>query len=317
MIPEERARETIDELLRYTGWDVQNREAMNLFDRSRPGVAVREAYLKTGFADYLLFVDGKALGVIEAKKEGTPLAGVEAQSARYSVGLPPRMQAWRPDDPLPFLYESTGIETYFTNRLDPLPRSRPVFAFHRPETLREWVQESSTFRGRLAQMPPLDAEGLWDPQATAIANLEDSLARNRPRALIQMATGSGKTFTAVNFIYRLIKHGGAKRVLFLVDRTNLGLQAETEFRQFQMPEGRKFAELYNIRHLTNNAIDVRRDVSRVYISTVQRLYAMLKDEELDEESESVSMYELYEHVGALREAPLQCDPPRQTTHHRP
>jgi type I restriction enzyme R subunit len=136
MNPEERARETIDELLRYAGWDVQDRETMNLFDPTRPGVAVREAYLRTGFADYLLFVDGKALGVIEAKKEGTPLVGVEAQSARYSVGLPSRMLAWRPDDPLPFLYESTGIETYFTNRLDPDPRSRPVFAFHRPETLR-------------------------------------------------------------------------------------------------------------------------------------------------------------------------------------
>ncbi|MFN2121920.1 MAG: hypothetical protein ACK2UP_00315 [Candidatus Promineifilaceae bacterium] len=171
MTPEERARETIDELLRYAGWDVQDREAMNLYDPNRPGVAVREAHLRTGFADYLLFVDGRALGIIEAKKEGTPLVGVEAQSVRYSVGLPPRMQAWRPDDPLPFLYESTGVETYFTNRLDPLPRSRPIFAFHRPETLREWVREDATLRGRLQTMPPLDAEGLWDPQAVAISNL--------------------------------------------------------------------------------------------------------------------------------------------------
>jgi type I restriction enzyme R subunit len=127
-----------------------------------------------------------------------------------------------------------------------------------------------------------------------------------------MATGSGKTFTAVNFIYRLIKHAGARRVLFLVDRKNLGLQAETEFRQFQTPEGRKFSELYNIRHLTNNVIDVPCDVNRVYISTVQRLYAMLKDEELDEEAEKVSLYELYERVGAVREPPLQ---PRTVSYH--
>jgi type I restriction enzyme R subunit len=97
-------------------------------------------------------------------------------------------------------------------------------------------------------------------------------------------------------------------VLFLVDRKNLGLQAETEFRQFQTPEGRKFSELYNIRHLTNNVIDVPRDVNRVYISTVQRLYAMLRDEELDEAYEALSMYELYERVGAVRELPLQSEP---------
>ncbi|NCF68775.1 MAG: DEAD/DEAH box helicase family protein, partial [Chloroflexi bacterium] len=256
MTPEERARETIDELLDYAGWDVQDREAMNLFDPTLTGVAVREAHLKTGFADYLLFVGGKALGVIEAKRAGTPLVGVELQSARYSVGLRPPMQAWLPDEPLPFLYESTGIETYFTNKLDPEPRSRPLFAFHKPETLQQWILETETLRGRLRQMPLLDAEGLWEPQETAIQNLELSLARNRPRALIQMATGTGKTFTAVNFVFRLIKHAGAQRVLFLVDRTNLGRQAETEFRQFQTPEGRKFAELYNIRHLSNNLIDV-------------------------------------------------------------
>jgi type I restriction enzyme R subunit len=302
MTPEERARVTIDQLLDYAGWDVQDREEMNLFDPTRPGVAVREAHLRTGYADYLLFVDGKALGVIEAKKAGTPLSGVEAQSARYSVGLKPPQQAWLPDEPLPFLYESTGIETYFTNKLDPEPRSRPVFAFHRPETLRQWVQEKATLRGRLQNKSPLLTEGLWPPQQVAITNLEDSLSRNRPRALIQMATGSGKTFTAVNFIYRLIKHADARRVLFLVDRTNLGLQAENEFRQFQTPEGRKFGETYNIRHLTSNLIDVQRDVNRVYISTVQRLYAMLKDQELEEEYEAVSMYEA-EEKGALARTP--------------
>ena len=181
-------------------------------------------------------------------------------------------------------------------------RSRLLFAFHKPETLQQWVQETQTLRGRLRQMPLLDAEGLWEPQETAIQNLELSLAQNRLRALIQMATGTGKTFTAVNFVFRLIKHAGAQRVLFLVDRTNLGRQAETEFRQFQTPEGRKFAELYNIRHLSNNLIDVSRDVNRVYISTVQRLYAMLKDEELDDEAEAVSLYEA-EETGTLARTP--------------
>ncbi|MCL4263899.1 MAG: DEAD/DEAH box helicase family protein [Anaerolineae bacterium] len=272
---------------------------MNLFDPARPGVAVREAYLRTGFADYLLFVNGKALGIIEAKKVGIPLSGVEAQSARYAVGLRPPMQAWQSQMPLPFRYESTGVETFFTNGLDPEPRARRVFAFHRPETLAAWVQEPDTLRGRLRHLSPLITDKLWGPQIKAITHLERSLALDKPRALIQMATGSGKTFTAVNFIYRLISQAGARRVLFLVDRNNLGKQANNEFVQFDTPDdGRKFAELYNIRRLTNNAMDVSRDVNRVYISTIQRLYAMLKDEELDEEVEEHSLYELYESVGA-------------------
>ena len=295
MQPEQKARKKIDKLLRHAGWDVQDREQMTLFDPNKPGVAVREAHLQTGFADYLLFVAGKALGVIEAKKVGLPLSGVEAQSARYAVGLKPPMRAWQPERPLPFRYESTGVETFFTNGLDPDPRARRVFAFHRPETLAAWAQAPDTLRGRLQNMSPLLPEKLWGPQVQAITRLEQSLAQDRPRSLVQMATGSGKTFTAVNAIYRLISQAKAKRVLFLVDRNNLGKQAYNEFVQFKTPDdGRKFSELYNIRHLTNNTIDVSRDVNRVYISTIQRLYALLKDEALDEEAEDHSMFELWD-----------------------
>lgn len=222
---------------------------MNLFDPAKPGVAVREAFLKTGFADYLLFVAGKALGVVEAKKVGVPLSGVEPQSARYAVGLRQPMQAWRPDSPLPFRYESTGVETFFTNGLDPDPRARRVFAFHRPETLAAWVQEPDTLRGRLQTMSPLITDKLWGPQIKAITHLEQSLAQDRPRALVQMATGSGKTFTAVNFIYRLISQGGARRVLFLVDRNNLGKQANNEFVQFETP-----TTVVNLPNCTTSAI---------------------------------------------------------------
>ncbi len=227
MTSEERARETIDELLHHAGWDVQDRAAMNLFASAYPGVAVREAHLATGFADYLLFVDGKALGVIEAKKAGMPLSGVEVQAARYAEGLQHSMRAWRPEEPLPFRYESTGIETFFTNGLDPHPRARRVFAFHNPQTLAAWLQEENTLRARLQTMPPLDNDRLWGPQVKAIGNLEASLRQDRPRALIQMATGSGKTYTAVNFVYRSISQAKARRVLFLVDRSNLGKQATT------------------------------------------------------------------------------------------
>jgi type I restriction enzyme, R subunit len=300
MTPEEKARQEIDRLLTAAGWAVQSRAGMNLWQQR--GVAVREAHLQTGFADYLLFVDGKALGVIEAKKEGTTLSGVEAQSARYAVGLQDFMQAWIPDRPLPFRYESTGKQTYFTNGLDPEPRSRQVFAFHQPETLAAWVQSDSSLRQRLQTMPPLRNDNLWAVQRQAIQNLEASLAHDRPRALVQMATGSGKTYTAVNTVYRLIKEAGARRVLFLVDRSNLGKQAYNEFANFVTPDdGRKFAELYNIRHLTSSTIQPDGDVNRVYISTIQRLYAMLRDEELDDEADARSLYEAEERGEVARQ----------------
>lgn len=217
--------------------------------------------------------------------------------------------------PLPFLYESTGVETRFTNRLDPEPRSRDLFSFHRPETVASWVdptaarvqrdssaasriaQDASpygpdvpvTLRAKLQQMPPIEDKRLWSAQITAIQNLERSLAEDRPRALIQMTMGAGKTFTSVSAIYRLITHAGAKRVLFLVDRLNLGRQAKGEFDGYVTPDdGRKFSELYNVQLLTSRHID---PAARVVITTIQRLYAMLTGQELDEEADELSAFE--------------------------
>lgn len=253
------------------------------------GVAVREFALKTGFADYLLFVDRRAIGVIEAKKMGATLSEVEGQSGKYSSGLPKDVPHFML--PLPFAYESTGVETHFRDNRDPAPRSRNVFSFHRPETLLEWVNQPSTLRKRLRTMPPLIEEGLWAPQIEAIKSLElNCFIADRPRALVQMATGSGKTFTACNFMYRLIKHGGAKRILFLVDRNSLGRQTLRELQQFTTPDdGRKFSELYNIQRLTSNSID---PVCKVTISTIQRVFSMLKGEtEFDEQREEQSSFE--------------------------
>ena len=198
-----------------------------------------------GDADYLLFLDRKAVGVIEAKKAGSTLTGVEWQSAKYTTGLPDAVPALT--KPLPFAYESTGIETRFTNGFDPDPASRQVFTFHRPEMLGDWLRawqeyggpEHATLRQRLSSLPPLDPAGLWPAQEVAIRNLEVSLRHFRPRALIQMATGSGKTFTAANACYRLIKHADARRVLFLVDRANLGRQGLKEFQAFTTPDDRR------------------------------------------------------------------------------
>lgn len=284
LTPEDKARENIDRLLDQAGWKIQDRRDADL---SAPGgTAIREFPMPGyGEADYLLFVDGQALGVIEAKREGETLTHVERQTEKYSVGLPDYVDA--PVKPLPFRYESTGTETRFTNGLEPDAASRNVFAFHKPETLADWLKKE-TVKARVRRMPPLAEEGLRKAQITAIKNLELSLARGDRRALIQMATGGGKTFTACNFIYRLIKYAGARRVLFLVDRNNLGRQTLKEFQAFKAPdEQRPFTELYNVQHMQSNKLD---GVSKVCITTIQRLYAMLQGKDLDPELEEQAGY---------------------------
>jgi len=194
---------------------------------------------------------------------------------------------------LPFLCESTGVGTFFRDERDPDPRSRRVFSFHRPETLAAWLTAAATLRARLAAMPfahPLLALYLRACQVEGITNLEASFVAAHPRALIPMATGAGKTYTACSFTYRLIKHAGAKRVLFLVDRANLGRQAMAEFQQFVAPDtGRKFTEVYSVQHLTSNNLD---SVARVTICTIQRLYSILRGEELDEDLDEKSGFEI-------------------------
>jgi type I restriction enzyme R subunit len=290
LTPEQRARKQIDAQLAACGWAVQDYKQFD--PTAGRGIALREAPLKSGTCDYLLLVDRKAVGVIEAKKEGTLLSGVAEQSGHYAENLPAFIQSIAPGA-LPFLYETTGVETFFRDERDPHPRSRRVFAFHRPETLAAQAAEAETLRTRLARLPkahPLPPLHLRGCQVEGITNLEASLAADHPRALIQMATGAGKTYTACAFTYRLIKHAGAKRVLFLVDRANLGRQAMAEFQQFVAPDtGRKFTEVYNVQHLTSNQVD---DVARVTICTIQRLYSILRGEELAEDLDEKSGYEV-------------------------
>lgn len=201
MMPEEKARQEIDGLLEMAGWAVQDYDQLSL--GASLGVAVRESPLVSGFVDYLLFIDWEAVGAIEAKPEGTTLSGVEEQPGGYLSGLPEEIP--HSHDPLPFGYESTGAETFFVDSRDPIPRSRRVFAFHKPETLRDLLSQDRTLRERMKEMPSLAAGNLRECQFEAIANLEESLAQAKPRSLIQMATGSGNTYAAVSFIYRLIK----------------------------------------------------------------------------------------------------------------
>lgn len=328
MTPEARARLNIDQLLGQAGWHVCNVGNANI--RAATGVAIREFPLEAGhgYADYLLYVNGKACGVIEAKKEGATLSGVEVQSARYAQGLPASLPAWR--RPLPFVFESTGVETRFTNGLDPQPRARPLFAFYRPEMLVRWLaylpeplapgavaEAPGTFLARMQHLPPLVTEWgqggasfkLWPAQIQAVTNLEKSLAANKPRALIQMATGSGKTFTAISAIYRLIKFGGARRVLFLVDRGNLARQTKKEFDAYASPHNAyKFGEEFIVQHLQGGQID---SSARVVISTIQRMFSVLKGKDLPDEADEEStegaegLFKDPEPIGYNPEVPIE------------
>lgn len=278
--PEQIARDKIDLMLSQSGWIIQNKNKINL--TAGLGVVVREYQTEIGPADYVLFVDKKPVGIIEAKRAelGVSLSVVEEQSISYAnVRL--RLLT---NDSLPFVYESTGEITRFTDYRDPKPRARLLFSFHRPETLHKLILESQTLRQRLRQdLPELETFGLRDCQIEAISNLEKSFKEQRIKSLIQMATGSGKTFTAITFIYRLLKYAKAKRILFLVDTKNLGEQAESEFRSFTPnDDNRLFTELYGVTRLNSSFIPTD---SQVYISTIQRMYSILKGSTLDESAE--------------------------------
>ena len=277
--PEQIARDRIDKMLTDAQWVVQSVNIVDL--SSNQGVAVREYQTDVGPADYVLFIDRKPVGIIEAKREeeGFHLTVVEEQSSGYAHAKLKYLN----NDPLPFVYESTGLVTRFTDFRAPKPRGRNVFNFHKPSTFAEWLRKEKSLRSRVQDLPPLDPTGLRPAQIVAIENLEVSFKNNRPKALIQMATGAGKTFTAATFIYRLLKFADAKRILFLVDTKNLGEQAEQEFMTFQpTDDNRKFTELYNVQRLASSHIA---SDSQVCISTIQRLYSILKGEELDESAE--------------------------------
>lgn len=277
--PEQIARDLIDNQLIDCGWKVQSMKKINL--HAGIGVAVREYLTDVGPADYVLFVDGKPCGVIEAKKEdeGFHLNIHEDQTEGYATAKLKHLN----NEPLSYGYISTGKITKFTDFTDPKPRAREVFSFHRPETLHEWIKKGDSLRRRLLDLPVLPTDGLRDCQINAITKLDASFKENRPKALIQMATGSGKTFTAITFIYRLLKFAKAKRILFLVDTKNLGEQSEQEFMSY-LPndDNRKFTELYSVQRLKSSYIATD---SQVCISTIQRLYSILKGTELEESAE--------------------------------
>lgn len=297
MTPEAKAREQIDKKLQESGWVIQDIKTLNL--TAALGVAVREFPTSTGPVDYALFVDGMPVGVVEAKKDekGEVLTGVEGQSGRYANS---RFKWVNQEYRIRFAYEATGKLVRFTDYADIKCRSRKIFSFHRPETLKRWLNESDTVRNNLKQLPPLDETGFRKCQIKAIRGLDDSFANNRPHALVQMATGAGKTFTAITAAYRLLKYGRMNRILFLVDTRSLGEQAEREFLAYKPNDDpRNFSELYNVHRLKSSYIS---SDAQICISTIQRMYSILKGEELDEKAEETPFAE---YVTAESKAPKE------------
>lgn len=286
MTPEAKARMEIDKKLEQAGWLIQDMKQFNSMASS--GVAVREFPTNSGPVDYLLFINKIPVGVIEAKArdKGETLLSVAEQSKRYAEsGL--KYVSGIPS--IRFAYEATDLITYFCDYQDDKARSREVFSFHRPETLLNWLKGKDTLRNRLRTFPVFDDSGFRDCQTRAILGLEKSFGDNRPRALIQMATGAGKTFTAITSVYRLLKFAKAKRILFLVDTKNLGEQAEQEFRRYKPNDDpRLFPELYNVRRLSSSYIP---EDTHVCISTIQRMYSILRGEDLDDSVEETSLNE--------------------------
>lgn len=295
MSPEEKARLVIDEKLYQAGWVVQDMKDFNRY--ASLGVAVREYRTNDGDeVDYALFVEGEPVGLIEAKaeEEGVHLSSkASEQNLRY---VKSGLKGSYDKKDMRFIYEATNIIIEFTDLRDPKPRLRTIYNFHRPESLLELIKDykyngNKTLRGRMLDFPNLPKANFRQCQTTAITQLEQSFSNNTPRALIQMATGAGKTFTAITNTYRLLKFAKAKRVLFLVDTKNLGEQAEREYKNFQPYDSTsKLSELYNIQRIQTSNIPTE---TKICISTIQRVYSMLRGEidkfvdDADEESGSV------------------------------
>lgn len=280
MEPEAKARQIIDDKLRNAGWVLQDRDEFN--PHASVGVAVREFRTNDGKeVDYALFVDSTPVGLIEAKPEtsGVHLSTLASEQNRQYVNS--GLQGNYNKKELRFIYEATNLIVEFTDLYDPKPRLRPVFSFHRPEHLQFLINDfkynhEKTLRGRMLNFPALPNANFRECQLQAITGLEKSFAGNKPRALIQMATGAGKTYTAITNTYRLLKYAKARRILFLVDTKNLGEQAEREYKNYQPYDGMsKLSEIYNIQRIQSSNIP---QDTQICITTIQRLYSMLQGE---------------------------------------
>lgn len=271
MTPEEKARELIDRMFTDAGWKVVSREE---YSPNLSAAAIKEGILKGGKeADYLLFINGKAVGVLEAKKASIDVTSdkVISQAEGYTHRLTKYYQYFA--NPLPIVYVSNGKVTYFREKDGSYIL---VGCIHTPKKICRILGIEDEFAG----LPTLKKKGLRDCQFEAITELERSFRAGQNRAYMVLATGAGKTYTACMASYRFLSYTPMRRVLFLVDRNNLGKQAEDEFGKFKLTEtGDAFNTIFTVNRLKSQAIP--KDYN-VVISTIQRLFSLLKGEDIEE-----------------------------------
>ena len=271
MKPEEIARVWIDRKLQEAGWLVIDRDE---YEPNMTAVAIRETLMRGGLeADYVLLVNGKAAGVIEAKREEIALDNPHliAQAENYTKQLRPWYPAW--ELPLRLIFLSNGREIAFKDCHKENARYEIIKKFPRPKDLVCVLG----LTGEFDALPHLFKGKLRDCQYEAIKSLEASFRAGKRRALMVLATGAGKTFTACMIIYRMLTYTPARRVLFLVDRNNLGVSAKTAFQSFTLTEsGQSFSDIYSVEQLTSHPVGSR---TRVVISTIQRLYSQLSGDQ--------------------------------------
>ena len=282
MTPEEKARQKIDQWFTDAGWEVINRDD---YEPTCTAVAIREGLLKGNLeADYFFFINGKAVGVLEAKREETDAFSsiVCEQAALYARSVPNIYQTYQ--KPLPFIFTSNGKELYFCDFREQDHYFKQIMTIPTPHELVKKLGINDYFAG----LPTLRKKGLRDCQYEAITELEKSFRAGQNRALMVLATGAGKTYTACLAAYRMLSYTPMRRVLFLVDRNNLGKQAEGEFGTFRLTEnGEVFSTIFTVNRLRSSSIP---SDSSVIISTIQRLFSFLKgdaieDNEDDDENE--------------------------------
>jgi len=274
MTPEEKARIKIDQWFADAGWKVINRDD---YEPTCTAVAIREGLLKGNLeADYFLFINGKAVGVLEAKREETDAfaSKVCEQAALYAKSVPNIYQTYQ--NPLPFIFTSNGKELYFCDFREKDSNFKQILSIPTPRELVKELGIEDTFAG----LPTLKKKGLRDCQYEAVTELEKSFRTDQKRALMVLATGAGKTYTACLAAYRMLSYTPMRRVLFLVDRNNLGKQAENEFGTFRLTEnGDAFNTIFTVNRLRSSSIP---SDSNVVISTIQRLFSFLKGEDIED-----------------------------------
>lgn len=272
MTPEEKARKRIDEMFAESGWKVLARDE---YAANISAIALEEGLMNGNLeADYLLFISGKAVGVLEAKRQEIDVSTehVTKQAINYTKNLPGWCQYWQ--KPLPLVYVSNGKQLLFKDQRNPESEFEPIGRIHTPKEIVSMLQIQDIYAG----LPALRKKGLRDCQFEAITNLEESFREGHKKALMVLATGAGKTYTACTAAYRFLSYTPMKRVLFLVDRNNLGKQAEGEFGMYRLTEtGDPFNTIFTVNRLKSSRIP--KDTS-VMISTIQRLFSLLKGEEV-------------------------------------